>query len=179
MEYTLKNGTTVIIRPPKVEDAEGLISLIRTADTETLFLARNPGEFQVTVDKEKRIITDVLEDSDRTWFVAEYEGKVIGQCSVGLVLSYKRYRHRAGVAFVLLKEYCDFGIGGKMMEECLKWCKEHNIKQVELDVISNNERAIKMYKGFGFNIVGTIPNALHYENDTYVDEYLMVKSLEF
>lgn len=176
MDYTLKNGATVTIRQPKIEDAEGLIYLISTADTETFFLARNPGEFQVTTEKEKSFITNVLEDPDRTWFIAEYQGKLVGQCSVGLVNSYKRYRHRAGVAFVILKEFCDLGIGGKMMEECLKWCKERNIEQVELDVVANNERAIRMYQGFGFNIVGTIPHSLRYSDGTYADEYLMVKS---
>ena len=78
MDYTLKNGTTVTIRQPKVEDAEQLISVMSTADTETLFLARNPGEFQVTVDKEQSIIRNVLEDPDRTWYVAEVGGKVVG-----------------------------------------------------------------------------------------------------
>jgi len=177
MEYILKNGTAVIIRQPKIEDAEQLITLINTADTESLFLARNPGEFQVSVEKEQSIIQDVLDASDRTWFVAEYEGKVVGQCSVGLVQRYKRYRHRADEAFVLLKDYWNLGIGGKMMEECLKWCERNNVKQVELDVVANNERAINMYQRFGFTKVGTIPNALCYENGTFADEYLMIKTM--
>jgi ribosomal protein S18 acetylase RimI-like enzyme len=69
------------------------------------------------------------------------------------------------------------GIGGKMMEECLKWCKDNNVTQVELDVVKNNERALKMYQNFGFEIVGTVPNALRYNDGTYVDEYIMVKFL--
>ena len=69
------------------------------------------------------------------------------------------------------------GIGGKMMEECLKWCKDKNVTQVELDVVKNNERALKMYQSFGFEIVGTIPNALRYTDGTCVDEYTMVKLL--
>lgn len=43
MEYTLKNGKNVIIRPPTTEDAQAIIHVIATADTETPFLARNPG----------------------------------------------------------------------------------------------------------------------------------------
>jgi ribosomal protein S18 acetylase RimI-like enzyme len=177
MEYSLKNGKSVIIRSPKVDDAEQMISLISTADQETLFLARNPGEFQVTLEKEQNYITDVLSSTDSTWFVAELEGNVVGQCSVGLINGYQRYRHRAGVAFVLLQEYCSMGIGGKMMEECLKWCSDHGITQVELDVVKNNEKALKMYQNFGFEIVGTIPNALRYSDGTCVDEYAMVKFL--
>lgn len=56
-------------------------------------------------------------------------------------------------------------------------CKEHGVTQIELDVVKNNERALKMYQGFGFKIVGTKENALRYQDGTYADEYLMIKRL--
>ncbi len=177
MDYILKNGKRVTIRKPVVEDAEGILSVISTADKETLFLARNPGEFKATIEKEREMIADILKSTERAWFVVEVDGRLVGQCSVGLVNHYQRYRHRAGVAFVVLKEYCNMGIGGKMMEECLAWCKENGITQVELDVVKNNDRAVQMYQSFGFEIVGTIPNALRYMDGTYADEYNMVKFL--
>lgn len=177
MEYSLRNGKKVIIRKPRVEDAQTIINVMTTADTETLFLARNPGEFCISLEREKQIIENVLADNDIEWFVAEYENKVIGQCSVGLVRKNARYRHRAEVAFVILKDYCNLGIGGKMMEECIKWCKEKRITQIELDVVKNNIRALKMYQSFGFKIIGTKENALRYQDGTYADEYLMVKML--
>ena len=177
MEYLLKNGKKVIIRRPKVEDAEAIINVITIADTETLFLARNPGEFCTPVEREKQIIENVLADNDVEWFVAEYDNKVVGQCSVGLVRRNARYQHRAEVAFVILKDYCNLGIGSRMMEECIKWCKEHNVTQIELDVVKNNDRALKMYHNFGFKIIGTKENALRYQDGTYADEYLMVKKM--
>lgn len=177
MEYLLRSGKSVVIRKPEVEDAESIINVLSIADTETLFLARNPGEFRTSVEKERSIIQNILKDSDVEWFVAEYENKVVGQCSVGFVRRNARYRHRAEVAFVILKDYCDLGIGGKMMEECIKWCKSNGVTQIELDVVKDNERAIKMYQGFGFEICGTIPKALHYQDGTYVDEYRMVKNI--
>lgn len=45
---------------------------------------------------------------------------MVGQCSAGLIRRYLRYRHRAEVVFVIIEEYCNLGIGGKMMEQCLK-----------------------------------------------------------
>ena len=177
MEYLLKNGKSVIIRKPNIDDAEEIINVISVADTETLFLARNPGEFCTTIDREKQIIENVLSDNDVEWFVAEYDNKVVGQCSVGLVRRTARYRHRAEVAFVILQEYCDLGIGGKMMEECIEWCKEKAVTQIELDVVKTNDRAVKMYQGFGFEIIGTKENALRYQDGTFEDEYLMVKKL--
>lgn len=177
MEYLLRNGKKVIIRKPNVEDAEAIINVMTIADTETLFLARNPGEFCTPVEREKQIIENVLADNDVEWFVAEYDNKVIGQCSVGLVRRSARYRHRAEIGFVIMKDYCNLGIGGRMMEECIKWCKEHGVTQIELDVVKSNERALKMYQGFGFEIIGTKENALRYQDGTYADEYLMIKKL--
>lgn len=177
MEYKLKNGKTVKIRKPRLEDAEHIIMVISKSDTESPFLARNKGEFNTTVEKERKIIADVLQNADNTWFVAEYDGKVVGQCSVGLVRGYQRYRHRAEVAFVLLKEYWNLGIGGKMMDECLKWCSENSILQVELDVVTTNERALNMYRSFGFEIIGTLPRALRYIDGTFADEYKMIKRI--
>ena len=177
MEYLLRNGKKVIIRKPNVEDAKAIINVMTIADTETLFLARNPGEFCTPVEREKQIIENVLADNDSEWFVAEYDNKVIGQCSVGLVRRNARYRHRAACGFVILKDYCNLGIGGKMMEECIKWCRKHGVTQLELDVVKNNERALKMYQNFGFEIIGTKEMALKYQDGTYADEYLMVKKL--
>ena len=177
MEYLLRNGKKVIIRKPNVEDAKAIINVMTIADTETLFLARNPGEFCTPVEREKQIIENVLADNDSEWFVAEYDNKVIGQCSDGLVRRNARYRHRAACAFGILKDYCNLGIGGKMMEECIKWCRKHGVTQLELDVVKNNERALKMYQNFGFEIIGTKEMALKYQDGTYADEYLMIKKL--
>lgn len=177
MKYLLKNGKNVVIRKPKLEDAESIINVMSIADTETLFLARNPGEFSTSVNREREIITNILNDKDVAWFVAVYEDKVIGQCSVGLVRKSARYRHRAEVVFVILKEYWNLGIGGKMMEECIKWCKDKGVTQMELDVVKDNNKAIKMYRDFGFEITGIISKALHYQDGTYADEYIMIKNI--
>ena len=177
MKYELRNQKTVEIRVPTLDDAEAIVELIKQADTETLFLAREPGEFVTSVEREKEVITGVINDSDQQWFVAEYEGKVVGQCSIGLIRRVVRYRHRAEVAFVILQDYCDLGIGGKIMQECIRWAKENGVTQLELDVVAKNERAIKMYEGFHFEKVGVMPKALRYSNGEFVDEYNMVLTL--
>ena len=41
----------------------------------------------------------------------------------------------------------------------------------------NNDRALKMYQNFGFEIIGTKENALRYQDGTYADEYLMLNKL--
>ena len=177
MIYQLKNGKSVNVRPLQISDAEAMVHLLQTADSETPFLARNPGEFNTSVEQERDIIKNSLTHQDAAWFVAEYEQRVVGQCSVGLVRSRQRFRHRAEVAFVLLKDYWNLGIGGKMMKSCLAWCRDHNVLQAELMVVTQNEHALSMYKSFGFEICGTVPHALRYPDGSFADEYLMIKQL--
>ena len=177
MEHILKNGKTIIIRKPDADDAEGIINLISTADKETKFLARNSGEFCTTTEEERTYINSVLSDESQEWYVAEYDDRIIGMCSVGLVNKGERFRHRAEVTYVILRDYCGIGIGGKLMKECLEWCKSKNVLQVELDVVSDNERAIRMYEGFGFRITGTIPKAMRYPDGTFADKKFMVLEL--
>ena len=50
------------------------------------------------------------------------------------------------------------------------------LEQVNLCVVSNNERAKKLYQSVGFEIYGTERNALKY-NDRYFDEDLMALHL--
>lgn len=63
------------------------------------------------------------------------------------------------------------------MREICKGVEENGVTQLELDVVKNNERALKMYQNFGFEIIGTKEMALKYQDGTYADEYLMVKKL--
>lgn len=172
-EYLLKNGCIVIIRKPVLEDAESIVALIEKADTESKFLAREPGEFKTSIEREKDIIRHVIDDTDSTWFIAEYNGQVIGQCSISLVRRYQRYRHRAEVAFVILKNYWHLGIGGKMMLQTIQWAHLKNVEKIELDVVCDNSSAIQMYESFGFKIAGNIHKALKYNDGSYADEYFM------
>jgi len=178
MEYSLKNGKVVIIREPVTEDAKSIIDVISSADKETKFLARNPGEFNLTVNQEKEFISKILTDKDRDLFVAEYDGKIVGNCSVGLVGETERCMHRAEVTFVVLKNYWGLGIGGKLMQHCIQWCKTKNVTQIELCVVEDNIKAIKMYKDFGFKTVGVIPNAFRYQNGSFSNQKLMVLELK-
>ena len=177
MKYQMKNGETLTLRPPTVEDAAELIKVMRQMDTESPFLARNPGEFSFTIEQEQTLIEAMAQNPDQQWYSAFYQGRLVGQCSALLVSRGQRFRHRGGVAFALLKEFWGWGIGGRLMENCLAWCREQGCEQVELDVVAKNERALGMYKSFGFAVTGTRPRALKYLDGTYADEYSMVKFL--
>ena len=119
MLYTLKNGSTVLVRPPREEEAARVVEVMAQVDRETRFLSREPEEFDYTPEAEAKVIRSVLDDPDAAWFLPEYNGLVVGQCSAQLAGRRTRYRHRAVLGFVLLRDYWGLGIGGRMMLECL------------------------------------------------------------
>ena len=178
MEFTLKNGKKLLLRAPTPDDAQAMIDVFHKADSESRFLGREPGEFRFTVEQEAEVLSKVIADPDRAWFLPVCDGKVVGQASANIKDSKRcRFRHRATLGFVLVKEYWNMGIGGKMMEACLAWCREKGVEQAELTVVADNMRALRMYLSFGFRFVGRYPHALKYADGTYADEYIMVKEL--
>jgi hypothetical protein len=44
-------------------------------------------------------------------------------------------------------------------------------------VVSTNQRAVTLWKGYGFSIVGTLPNAFLHPTLGYVDVFVMFRSL--
>lgn len=177
-EYLLKDGQQLVIRIPELDDAQGLINQMQAVDGETKFLARESDEFNFTVEQEREFIKNHMNDENSCFLIAELGGRIIANCSVGLILNKKRYLHRAAMGIAVLKAYWSKGIGKIMMQECINWCKENGVEQLELEVVTQNDRAVSMYKSFGFEIYGTKKHALKYSDGTYADEYHMILFLD-
>lgn len=172
-EYVLSDGQKLIVRTPEESDAQGLINLLQAVDCETKFLAREPGEFNFTLEQERQFIRNSLADENSYFLVAELDGIIIANCSVGIVMGNKRFLHRAAMGIVVRRDYWSKGIGKKLMQECINWCNENGVEQLELEVVTQNSRAISMYQRFGFEIHGTKKHALKYADGSYADEYFM------
>ena len=69
------------------------------------------------------------------------------------------------------------GIGGKLMQQCINWCKDKNVTQIELNVVADNKQAINMYESFGFKTTGTITEAMRYDDGTFADELFLILEL--
>ncbi|WP_430883245.1 GNAT family N-acetyltransferase [Fusibacter sp. JL216-2] len=165
----------LILRKPQVDDARKLIEYMKLVDSETKFLAREPGEFTLTVDQEIDFIKKAQDNKNMEFLVCEIEGEIAGNCSVGRISNNKRFSHRASMGLSVQKKYWGRGIGRKLMEACIDWCQNNGIEQLELEVVTSNERAKAMYEKLGFQLQGTKKHAMKYADGTYADEYQMVR----
>ena len=177
-KYEIKGNKQLIVRVPEVSDAQGLINYMKDVDCETRFLSREPDEFDFTLKQEEEFIKSLADDKNSQLLIAEVNGQMVANCSVGIVMNNRRYLHRAALGISVRQAFWGMGIGQIMMQECINWCMDNGIEQLELEVVTRNDRALIMYKSLGFEIHGTKKHALKYSDGIYADEYFMILFLD-
>lgn len=85
--------------------------------------------------------------------VAEVEGKIVGYLvgALGKPLSYKKWEKVAELEnMFVLKEHRGLGIGAKLTEAFLKWCRDNGAENVKAVAAHQNLKGINFYKKMGF-----------------------------
>jgi RimJ/RimL family protein N-acetyltransferase len=71
------------------------------------------------------------------------------------------------------------GIGRRLITAGLRWAEQHkDMEIVHLSVFSNNERAIQLYRNFGFMEYGRMPQGVRQKEGAYGDTILMCKRIK-
>ncbi len=165
----------VTIRWVKLSDAPQLVAFKKAVTSESPFLVTYPDEVE-DVFEARRFISIYLTDDRRIFLVAEYQGEIVGMITLA-GSSKRKILHKAELGISVRKPYWGKGIGSMLMNEALRIAKEKGFKKIQLEVMENNERAIKLYEKFGFELEGRKKKAIRL-NDSYIDLLVMGKWLE-
>ena len=68
----------------------------------------------------------------------------------------RRNYHKGSVVMGVTQKYTGKGNGSKLLEHLIEWCKMSSLHRLELTVMTHNERAIALYKKYGFSVEGKI-----------------------
>lgn len=172
----LKDGREAILRSPQIDDAAQMLEYLRTTASETEFVIRYPEECDESVAQEAAFLQKTIESPLNMMILCEVGGKVAGNCQLMLHGRLKT-KHRAGVAIALTQEFWGLGIGTAMFEEMIRVAREHGIRQMELEVIEGNERAMALYQKMGFEEAAAKPDAIRLKDGTLLKEFIMIKKL--
>ncbi len=132
---------------------------------QVLAVARN----SLTEYYSQKLIIDLYENWPDGFSVAEYSGKIIG------FLIGSRFSPTESRVLMLAveKNYRKMGIGSRLLSEFIAMCAGRNFSAVRLEVKTDNEEAINLYKKFEFAITSRI-NA--YYSDAS-DAFLMWRTI--
>ncbi len=95
----------------------------------------------------KRYIKWLFKRDKNGFFIAKYGEKIVGFAACDANWNGVGAVHE----IVVRKEYQGKGIGTRLMKKCLEYLSR-NVDKIELYVGSENFRAIRFYKKFGFKI---------------------------
>ncbi len=164
----------VAIQSAQASDCEELLAFIRTVNGETDFLARGAEGFYMTAKDERRFIEDKRNNPKELFLTARYNGLLVGTlsfCSSPLI----RYSHKGSFGISILKDYWGLGIGKKLIETMIEWADANGIVKTTLEVDSLNQRAIHLYKSFGFQEEGFFRMDRQMENKEFRDSIVMAR----
>lgn len=173
---TLK-GNNVLIRYPTKDDARIMCDYINTLSEEKTFITYQ-GE-EINLEYETKYLNDQLEKIKKhtaVQLLVFCEDKLIGISGIDMK---DRVSAHVGVFGVsIAKEFRNEGIGKILIQTVLKEAEANlpQLKIVILEVFSSNPIAIEMYKRFGFQQYGLLPEGVQHKGK-YVDHIEMYKKI--
>lgn len=161
MEYrktiTLRDGRICILRNGTEKDGKAVLENFLLTHEQTDNLLSYPDESDITAEQEAQFLKGKTESSCEIEILAEVEGIVAGLAGIGSMGSNYKVHHRTDFGISIDQAYWGLGIGRALMDACIECAKKAGYEQMELNVVSENSRAIDMYEKAGFVEFGRNP----------------------
>ncbi|MNF88001.1 putative acetyltransferase YhhY [compost metagenome] len=144
-----------VIRSASLEDAQQLSDVRLMIDGETENMDRERGEGFIDPAGFAHLIQSDSSAGRTLLLVAEAAGRIVGfsRCE-GSCLN--RLAHKIEFGVCVLKEYWGYAIGSNLLRESIRWADANGVKKIALSVLGTNDKAIRLYEKFGFEIEGVL-----------------------
>lgn len=171
-------GGRFLIRNAEGADAPKLFEYMEYVDRETVFLAREPGEFaeSYTLEEEAKLLSGWAGGDEKLFLVAEaQDGEIAATCGCFYSKGRRRSRHVGEIAISVRQDFWRMGLGRRLMSIQLDWCREHQVEKLKLTVDTQNTRALGLYLSLGFQVEGKLCREGKLADSTWRDVYAMAK----
>ena len=168
-------NNTYIIREAVPDDAEKMILYLNQVGGESDYLLHGENEFTVPIEGVRRKLAMSKDSENSIVLIALDNGQIIARAELEGYYA-ARIRHRAKFSISVRKEYWNRGIGTEMLKRMIEQAEKMKLRVIELEVITDNARAIALYHKMGFTDIG-IYKDYFCVNGTYKDAAVMQKIL--
>ena len=173
----LKNGIEALLRNGNAADGPAVFENFNLVHAETDYLLSYPDENSYDPDKEAKFLEEKTNSPNEIEIIAIIDGKIAGTAGIEAVGEKYKVRHRAEFGISILKEYWGLGLGKALATACIQCAKEAGYEQLELDVVSGNERALSLYRSLGFVEFGRNPKGFKSRTAGYQEVVYMLLAL--
>jgi len=159
----------ITIRPLRLSDADDIHEIMHMPNVlwSTSLLP------STSVDAWRQTVESWLSNKLMHLFVADIQGKVVG--SINLTVGEGREKHVGDIAMAVHDKYQGQGIGKMLMLTVIDLADNWlNLLRLEMDVYTDNERALRLYRNFDFEIEGRKRRA-SFRNGSYIDNYVLAR----
>lgn len=144
-----------VIRSVQLSDAAELLAYIQDLAAEPdIDILLEPGEIDLTLEQEEEFLNNYLSADNSCFLVAEWDGRLVGSLSLDGG-RFRALRHVVTLGISVRQDYRNRRVGRALLGAAIAWCRESGIiRRIELQVMVGNERAIRLYRQFGFQEEG-------------------------
>lgn len=150
----MKQTNFEIVRA-QAEDAAALLEYLKIIGGETDNLSFGPEGVPLDVEAEQSYLNMQAQSHDHIQLLAKVNGEIIGTASLNRKPN--RMSHRAEFGISLKKAWWGCGAANVLAQGLFAFAREAGIEQVNLEVRSDNKRAIALYERLGFRKLCTFP----------------------
>jgi RimJ/RimL family protein N-acetyltransferase len=173
----LKNGKEAWLRNGDATDGRAVYELFNLAHGETDYLLSYPDENSFDLEQESRFLEEKTNSQNEIEIIAIVDDKVVGSAGIESIGTKYKVRHRAEFGISVLQEYWGLGLGKALTKACIECARDAGYVQLELTVVAENERAVKMYRNFGFEEFGRNPRGFNSRVSGYQEVIYMLLQL--
>ena len=151
----MKDGTPCVLRGATEKDAAEVLRSFKLTHAETDFLLTYPEENSFAEADEAKFLKAREESENEIEICAFVDGKLTA--GIEAIGGKEKIRHRAELGIAIEREYWGRGIGKALMLACIECAKNAGYLQLELEVVTDNASAVRLYESVGFREFGRNP----------------------
>ncbi len=157
----LKNGMECCLRNATERDAQAVLDNMYLTHGQTDYLLSYPEENHFNTAQECQFLKEKAESENEIEIVAVVGNTVAGTAGIEAVGTKYKVRHRAELGISIAQEFWGLGIGQALTAACIECAGKAGYRQLELQVVAENARALSMYEKAGFMEYGRNPKGFY------------------
>jgi len=154
-------------------DAALILEYLKQVGGETDNLTFGSEGLPFSVESEMEFISQMDHSCNDIMLIAKDGDKIVGCASLSRLP--RRMKHRGDFAISVTKDYWNKGIGSQLLNHIIAFAKENAFGIIDLQVRSDNKRAIHLYEKYGFKKIGEHPDFFKIDNENIVFDFMCLE----